>query len=90
MRAHDDPARGKPRSDSRFVEFGRQLAARTDQYGEAVAKIEAEVEAAYRSRIDGASGPRRLVLRVQRWRECRRRVRELLPDEALFLTGRDR
>lgn len=72
--------------DSGFVADGETRLKRTAAYREAVAEIEREVDALFEERLSEAGGLRRLMLHLSRVREIRRRVRNLTPPEALFLS----
>ena len=73
--------------ESRFVADGEARLKRTAAYREAVAEMEREVDALFEERLREARGLRRLMLHLTRLREIRRRVRNLTPPEALYLSN---
>lgn len=72
---------------SQFVSDGLERAKQTPAYKAAVRAIEREVRARYERRIVEAGPVRRLVLKLACRREIRRRIDELMPPEAMYVSG---
>jgi len=70
-----------------IVADGAQRLEASEDHQKAVAEIEREVRAAFAEKERGAGPVRRFFLRLACRREIARRVRELTPPEALYLSS---